>query len=240
MVLSLLTGWTVVFAGLSGFRLDPDSYTYASGVLGPYSFAGGLIGRIGGMPALIGVSAAAAAALVYLLPTQRARLFFLLAGGVWLLYPGVDALGVLMIALMLRAPLRGLWWLLAGIVHPVAALVSWPLLRPGRWTLWLVGASSIACIVAVGLIDTFSTTSRYLLPLIYLACLDRAAIPRVGSGAFSRGHAHPSTTPTVRPTLNDSSISRSPQPQSEAPAFVAPRLLSDHRTHPGDADSITG
>lgn len=198
-MISAIAGLISVGAGFYGFRLVPDSYTYARGALSP-SLIGTLTGRVGGMTLLILVGGAAAAACVALLPDRRSRLIWLGFSTYWFAFPGVDALGVLMVALMLRTASPGKWWLLAWFAHPVAALVTWPLLRPGRWTLELVALSAVAAIVGVGVYDSFSSTTRYLLPVAYLWTLGTVGARRVGSPLFGEGTA---TRPGYAPSLGE-------------------------------------
>jgi hypothetical protein len=166
-------GLLVLFAGLYGFRLHPDSFTYAGGSIVP-SPLGGLIGRVGGMPLLIAASSVAAALLVAWLPSDRSRLVFVGLGGFWLLFPGVDALGVVFVALALRSRR---WWFATLPVHLVAGLVTFPLLwRSRRPVLWAV-AIALAVVVVFAFRDRSGAPvwlhvvfmTRYLLPALYLA-----------------------------------------------------------------------
>ena len=168
----------VLLAGLYGFRLRPDSYLYAAGRLVPGSAAGGLIGIIGGMTFLITVSALAAAGCVALIPSTRGRLIFMALGGFWLLFPGVDALGVFCVGLAQRLGRR--WWFVSLPVHVVAGLTSVSLLwrshRPAIWAALI--ASAVALVFTadsflrgdggVSAPEHLVYTTRYFLPALFL------------------------------------------------------------------------
>src|SRR5262245_11234469 len=118
--LSVLQAAITALAGALGFRLDPDSSSYAGGELVPGALALWPIGCAGGMAAVVIVSAIAAGLCVELLPDTRARALFMGGGFVWLLFPGADALGVLGVALLARAArarARLALWTLVGLLH---------------------------------------------------------------------------------------------------------------------------
>jgi hypothetical protein len=184
---------------LLGCRLVPDSELYAHAA-GP-AFVGNLLGLIGGMTALSIGAAIAAAACVGLVPHGRRRLLFAIAAGWWFLFPGVDALGLLVVALAARRRSPAL--MIAGLlVHPVAALVGWPLLLPARARARVagVGLLTLAAIVSVGLLDTWATTDRYALVLAW--ALAAVGCRRAEPGACAgRRTASPSGAAVSVPTV---------------------------------------
>jgi hypothetical protein len=163
----ILVGSAALLAGVVGFRLAPDSYLYARRGLHLWpSPLGDLSGALGGMPVVIAVSAIAGGLVVAAVSAGRNRALFVTASSWWLLFPGVDALGALAVVLLYKTGHKR-YWLLAGLLHPVAALVSVPLLfRRDALGVALVAFCTVAAIVGVGLADVFSTTDRYLMPLL--------------------------------------------------------------------------
>jgi hypothetical protein len=120
--------------------------------------------------------------------------------GPWLLFPGVDAAGVLVVAAAARRRLGGRWWLpLAAVTHAVAALCAIPLLwRSRRAAAWAVAIA--ATVAAVFLVDDLVRVevgpspvahllymTRYLLPAIWLFAGKRAEFggPVLFAGATS-------------------------------------------------------
>jgi hypothetical protein len=176
VIAAIVVTLAAIAAGFAGFKLVPDTDLYARHGLHLWpSPLGSLAGAIAGLPGLIYVSALAAGLLVLLVPRRRWR--FAALAGYWLMFPGVDALGAVFVLLMLRSRRRG-WpsWSLAALAHPVAALTSWPLLwRRDRLGVALVAVMTIAAIVGVGLYDGWTTTDRYALPLLGVACSPRGA-----------------------------------------------------------------
>jgi len=170
------TSSLVALSGAAGFRLRPDSETYASGALLPNSLAAGIVGSAGGMVALVTVSALAAGIVVGLLPDNRSRCIFALLGGFWFLFPGADALGILGVALMLRASSRGFLWFLTGAFHAVAAVVTLPLALRSRYALLWSLIIGFCIMIGFSTVETgpvswwehFLYTSRYLIPASYL------------------------------------------------------------------------
>jgi hypothetical protein len=102
------------------------------------------------MPLLIAASGFAAAASVAMLPSPRARAKFALCGGFWFLFPGVDALGVLCVALASRSAARR-WWLAATATHLVAAWAAIGVVlhrrRPDLWAFALAFVVAVAFII---------------------------------------------------------------------------------------------
>jgi hypothetical protein len=165
----LLAAGIALAGGLTGFRLIPDTglYERAGFHLWPAPL-GGLAGTVAGATGVIVASAIAAALLVQLVPRRR-RLLVLGLSSYWLLFPGVDALGAALALMFVHSGRRGLW-ILSGLAHPVAALTTSPLLwRRDESGLILAAALTVATIAAVGLLDGFSTTDRYLLPVLAIA-----------------------------------------------------------------------
>lgn len=146
--------------GVSGFRLDPDSYNYA--------------GALGSMGALIALSAVSAFATVRLLPRET-RWLFVAVSAWWCLFPGVDALGCVFVLYSLRARrpvVRAVFQLAALVAHPVAGMTTAPLLfRRSALALAATAALTTAAVLGVGVGDAFSTTDRYLMPLLAAYCL---------------------------------------------------------------------
>lgn len=171
LIRGLIASLLVAGAGFAGFRLNPDSQHYATGHLLP-SPVGGLIGHVGGMTALVIASALAAGLCFALLPHGRAALRFAAFGGFWFLFPGVDALGVALVAVADRAEHRLLFVPATLATHAVAAL---GLLRP-----LLAGAAAAAALMigftidgelrhlGVGAFEHLVYTTRYLVPICYL------------------------------------------------------------------------
>jgi hypothetical protein len=158
-----------VFAGIAGWKLVPDTQLYARhGLhLRPYPLAS-FPGAIAGLPGVILVSSVAAGICVYLLPAGRSRAIFLVLSGWYLLYPGMDAVGTAFILYMDRRNAR--WPILPVLlIHPVAALTTWPRLV-SQYKYWLLAvlALSIAAVVYVGQVDTYDTTYRYFIPFFGL------------------------------------------------------------------------
>jgi hypothetical protein len=171
----LFSGLLALFAGMAGFALVPDTGLYARSGFhlwpAPLSNLGGVVaGHVG----VVVLSALAAGACVWLLPPGRGRWLFAGASAYWFCFPGVDALGLLFVLLALRSRSSSSRFLSSGVaaaVHPVALLTSWPaLLRRDALGLAGVAVCTAGVIVAVGLLDGFSTTDRYALPLLALAC----------------------------------------------------------------------
>lgn len=172
MILALLTTALAVAVGYNGAALYPDTFLYARRGLhlwpAPASNIGGLIG---GHSGVIWLSAIAAGFLVYIVRrTSGTGAAFLFVAFVplsrWLLFPGVDALGVVFY-LAWRATGKGLW-IVAALIHPVTlfATVATAAARAAHSnyeSVFVFAACGFATL-AVGLADTFSTTSRYLLP----------------------------------------------------------------------------
>jgi hypothetical protein len=176
MRLAATAGALATAAGVAGFRLVPDSELYArAGWHFWPSPLGGLAGTAAGMVGVIAMSAIAVAIAVQLVPA-RSRLLFAAVCAYWFAFPGVDALGLVFVLLMLRHPARArLGWLGAAAAHPVAAVTSAPLLwRRDELGVGLVAVLTIAAIVGVGLYDGFSTTDRYALPLVGTLAMVRA------------------------------------------------------------------
>lgn len=179
-ILAAVVGSALVAAsGISGTRLVPDSRHYASGHFSPSPF-GGLVGYVGGMPLLIATSAIAAGIVVALLPSWRARLLFFTFGGFWFLFPGVDAAGLLVFAVMQRSPHRRTRvWLVLSLTHAVAAIAAVGLLIRRRQRLLAFVLPSIV-IITFATVGWFTSepinpfvhaawTTRYLLPFVYLS-----------------------------------------------------------------------
>jgi hypothetical protein len=171
----LLAGLLALLGGVAGFRLVPDSGLYARTGLHPWpSPLGGIAGSAGGMTGLIALSSISAGACVALMP-GRARGWFLAASSYWLLFPGVDALGLVFVLLLARSSAARAGvpaWIGAALAHPVAALTSWPLLwRRDALGVATVAVMTAAAVVGVGLYDGFATTDRYALPLVGVLAL---------------------------------------------------------------------
>lgn len=153
--------------------------TYASGEFYP-SPIGGAIGLVGGMTLLIIVSALAAGASVALLPNFGSRVAFMTGGWFWLLLPGVDALGVLLIGLLARTR-RRIFWFATLPVHAVAGIAAIGLVLRARvpilWGLIGIGAIMVGFTIDGEVrnldVDVTATehllyTTRYLLPILWL------------------------------------------------------------------------
>lgn len=180
MIAGVLVAAIVALAGVVGFRLNPDSEDYAGGELYP-SPVGGAIGLLGGMPLLIGASALAAGVVFALLPSWRSRLKFTALGGFWFLFPGVDALGVLLVALMARNPGNRLLWPVTAITHAIAAIAAVGILLRRRAlelavllpALVMVGFTIDGSVRELGVPawEHLLYTSRYLIPAAFLYCM---------------------------------------------------------------------
>jgi hypothetical protein len=156
-----------LYTGYLGWALRPDTYTYEHGNL-THAPLTGLIGLLAGRNGIIIASALASGISTYLVPPGKSRAIFLLFAAYWFLHPGADAIGVMFILLYDRTNRRSLW-VVALLAHPVAALTTIPRLF-SSWQPWLVTSMFLAAlsIYVVGSIDTYDTTSRYLLPVIAL------------------------------------------------------------------------
>lgn len=178
---ALITASVVTLAGAFGARLVPDTQHYADGNLIP-SPVGGMIGRVGGVPLLIAVSAISAGLIVGMLPTAKGRAIFLVFGGFWLLFPGVDAAGVLAMALVPRAPkARLLYFPIVLFTHAIAAIAAFGVFI-GRKRIELAILLPLLVAVAftihgivlgdpVGPIEHAIYLTRYLLPAIWMIAL---------------------------------------------------------------------
>jgi hypothetical protein len=178
VIVSVLFGGVCFLTGATGFALVPDTALYSRRGFHLWpSPLGDLLGTAAGRWGVVIGSAACAGLVVYLLPHPRARLLFVIAGGYWLLHPGVDAAGALAVLQLDRTDHRR-WLVPAALVHPVAALASWPraFIPSPRYALIGCGLCAFACVMVVGLVDTFDTTQRYVLPFVALLC---ARLPRV-------------------------------------------------------------
>jgi hypothetical protein len=155
---------------------------------------GGLIGRAGGMPLLVLVTALAAGAALAAV-TGRRRLLLLALAGPWFLFPGVDALGLLPLLLLGRSrSSSAIAFALAGVTHGIAALCIIPaLITPyGRAIAALLVGAFVAVLFTVqgelagvtggvGPIEHLAWTTRYLLPGLFLLALDRERHDREGA-----------------------------------------------------------
>lgn len=174
MILALLFTFIALGWGAWGARLDPDSYLYArSELVGWPSPLGTWIGWAGGMPLLIVCTALAAGVLAYMVESRSGVGAFAFAAcpvSWYLFFPGMDALGAV-------PAVAGVWrrsWalvLLAGLLHPVAGIVSAAGLLGSRagveaWKCTI--AAGGICVLVVGVLDGFSTTERYLIPGLVL------------------------------------------------------------------------
>lgn len=165
----LVVASIALLTGAIGWRLDPDTALYSRRGLHLWpSPLGDLSGTIGGHRLVVVVSAIAAAIAIALVP-ERGRLLFAGAATWAFAFPGVDALGIVFVLLALRASSRAARagaFTLAALAHPVAAIVTAPLmLRDDELADAIAALLTTAIIVVVGLADTWSTTDRYALPL---------------------------------------------------------------------------
>jgi hypothetical protein len=170
--LPVVAGLLALAAGEAGFRLVPDTALYARRGLHVWpSPLGGLAGSVFGIAGVIVLSAIAVTACVQLVPRRR-RLRFVVICAYWFAFPGVDALGLVFVLAAQRcrsSAARAVLVTVAGLVHPVAALTSFPIvLKRQRLALAAVAIATAAAIVGVGLYDGWTTTDRYALPLVGL------------------------------------------------------------------------
>lgn len=173
-----MVGTIVLFAGFSGYRLVPDSYTYARrGIhFTPYPLAW-IPGAIAGINGVIVANAIAATLLVFLVSEPRVRTVFSIVTLYFLVFPGMDAIGALAIgaAIKYRSKLPAV---VAFLIHPVSAIVSIPILV--RFTVKTLALSAVisAFIIGAFVVDGITMHSsvspvshalyllRYTLPLI--------------------------------------------------------------------------
>jgi hypothetical protein len=173
MLLAVVVGLCALASGFAGFHLDPDTGLYASNV---FTIHSPLAWFINGRELLVLINGIAAALCVYFVP-QRRRWWYAPGCLYWFLFPGVDALGALGVALYARARSGGAragWLTMAAAAHPVAALTTFPVMRSvDRTRLVACAVLALGAIALVGVVDTFQTTDRYVLPLVTLAAVVR-------------------------------------------------------------------
>lgn len=173
--MALTTFLLAASGGIIGFRLVPDTDTYASGVMFPYGIPlpslGGLLGQLGGLPLLIVVGSAAAALCSYYVE----RWLFVALSIPIVIFPGVDALGASFVLLSV-VKRRTIYGVLSIFAHPVSFLTGWPfILRfiPRRLAVILSATCALAVMstftyrgyttdISVDVAHHFLYTARYL------------------------------------------------------------------------------
>jgi hypothetical protein len=109
---------------IGGFRLVPDSATYASGNYWRYPLAN-IPGILGGMYGVIIFSSTCAGLLVAMMPTISRQALLIASCAGWLVFPGMDSAGALLCVSALR--FSRFLAVPAFLFHPISALTLLPL-----------------------------------------------------------------------------------------------------------------
>jgi hypothetical protein len=188
--LPLLAGSLAFAAGEVGFRLVPDSFTYARhGIyLRPYPLSW-IPGYLGGMQGVIIANALAVIALLYVIPRGRGRKLMTFGGMFFFLFPGMDALGAFLIALVVRYR-RRFPYVLALLIHPVAALTTAPVLYRRTPKGFLAAAVLVLGIIVGFAIDGY-IRHEHVNVFAHMVYTVRYALPLLACGTLlSEGYGH--------------------------------------------------
>lgn len=164
---------SVVIAGAIGFltmfifgwKLIPDTNIYSTPGIHFWPSPIGWIFSYGGYYGFALISLAGMIG-IYYLANKRGRGYWLLIclPVTWyLLFPGIDSLGVLMCMFAWETK-KPVWIMAAGLIHPVNGIVGASGMLSRKHTLVFMSIAAMVCIVVVGTLDTFSTTIRYAMP----------------------------------------------------------------------------